>query len=197
MEAGDHYKNGASRKILMSRRIFYLIVCCTAILVYFAFACNGQNVNQDDAVAKIFGDSVARIIYSPKSVNVYTLKKAEGEPNKKVKTINGYEVVKELKNVSVSNYAVLQFLMKDTANYQLDSLAERKCYFVPYLAYEFVKGKEKATVIIAFNCECLGVLYKGELKQKPYTCARDLIRVSYALLPDDKYLKKLLSYFND
>jgi hypothetical protein len=163
--------------------------------------CKGQSANnlvgKDNAVVTIFGDSIARIIYSPKKVNVYTLKKMEGEPNKKVKTINGYEVEKELKNISVSDYAVLQFLMKDTANYQSDSLSERKCYFVPYLAYEFVKEKEKATVIIAFNCECLGVWYNGNLLQKPYTCHRDLVRLSHALLPDDKYLNKLITYFNE
>jgi hypothetical protein len=186
----------------MKNSINSVILCLALCLI--SCSCNGQNVNipasQDDAVAKIFGDSVARIIAVPSKVNVFTLKKSVAntvEPNKKAKSINGYEVDREIKNVPVAKYAVLQFLMQDSLNYQLDSLTARKCFFEPYLAFEFVKGKETATVVIAFNCECWGVFHNGKLQQQPYLCHRQLVRFAQLLLRDDKYINKLATYLNN
>jgi hypothetical protein len=146
----------------------------------------------EDAVKQQFGNSVANILASPNKVRAYIL--SMDKPTEKSQTIGGFTVSKKLGNVPVANFSVLQFLIQDANNYQADSLGVRKCYFEPYLAFEFIKGKEKAFVMLAFNCECWGVVFGDLTITKPYLCHKQLLRLSYALLPNDRYINKLLTY---
>jgi hypothetical protein len=146
----------------------------------------------DDAMLQYFGNTVATIFASPSKVRAYIL--STERPTEKSKIIGGFVVQKKLGNISAANYSILQFLMQDAANYQADSVGIRKCYFEPYLAFEFVKGKEKAIVLLAFNCECWGVVFNDKVTNKPYLCHRQLLRFAQGLLPDDRYINKLLTF---
>ena len=168
-----------------------------AILVNAYCACNGQTVKPaaGDAVALHFGDTVATVLVSPGKVKAYIL--SMEKPTKKSRTIGEFTVKKNLGNVSAANYSILQFLLQDAGNYQSDSAGVRKCYFEPYLAFEFAKGKEKVFVLLAFNCECWGVVFNDKLTTAPYMCHRQLLRFAQGLLPDDKYINKLLTFLEE
>jgi hypothetical protein len=177
----------------MMKKIFLKTVMF-AVFSNVYFACSGQTMKPlatDNAMEEFFGDKVSAIVASPSKVNAYIL--SMEKPTEKSKTIGGFLVKKKLGKVQATNYAILQFLMQDEANYQADSAGIRKCYFEPYLAFEFVKGKETTVVLFAFNCECWGVVYNDKSIEKPYLCHRQLLRFAKELLPDDKYINKLLT----
>ena len=159
--------------------------------------CNGQSkvAKQsvtNDAMAEYFGDTVASIFAAPTKVQAYIL--SMDEPTEKSQTMGGFAIKKRLGNVKEAHYSILQFLMQDESNYLSDSAEVRKCFFKPYLAFEFVKGKETVSVLIAFNCECWGVVFNNKVIEKPYICQRQLLRFVYGFLPKDEYINELLKY---
>jgi hypothetical protein len=179
------------RKIFIESIVFVLLinVSCT---------CNGQNkksIVQNDAIIQYFSDTVAAIFASPTKVRAYIL--SMDRPTEKSQIIGGYVVKKKLGNVPAKNYSILQFLMQDAVNYQADSAGVRKCYFEPYLAFEFVKGRGKVIVLLAFNCESWGIVFNNQLTSKPYLCHRQMLRFAQYLLPNDEYIEKLLTFQNE
>ncbi|MDR2564204.1 MAG: hypothetical protein LBC98_09750 [Prevotellaceae bacterium] len=180
----------------MTKKVFIKTVLF-ALLVSTYSACNGQTVKPiaKDAVALHFGDTVATVLASPSKVRAYIL--TMEKPTQKSRTVGGFTIKKNLGNVSATAYSILQFLLQDAANYAPDSVGVHKCYFEPYLAFEFAKGREKVCVLLAFNCECWGVVYNDKRIEAPYLCHRQLLRFAHGLLPDDRYINKLLTFMED
>ena len=178
----------------MMKKVFIIKAIMMFAVFINVFACNGQTKPSvtSNAMEQYFGETVANIIASPSKVRAYIL--TMNEPTEKSQTIGGFVIEKKLGNVKEANYSILQFLLQDNANYLPDSAGVRKCFFEPYLAFEFVKGKETAYVLLAFNCECWGVIYKNKSTERPHICQRQLLRFAQDLLPNDKYINKLLTF---
>ena len=171
------------------------------LIVFGQTACNaqpqkvaGKSFSPNESVSKLWGDTVCDILFAPSKVNCYTLKVQDKNDEKQKRITNDFSLDKNVGIVEKNYYPVLQFLLQDSTNYQFEPKAINKCFFEPYLAFEFVKGKEKAYVLIAFNCECWGVVYKDKLTVCPYLCHRKLLRFAHGILPGDKYINKLLTY---
>ena len=185
------------KSIMMSRFWNLLFI----FVIYSQTDCNAQapkignkSFLPDESVTKLWGDKVCNILFSPSKVNCYTLKVQDKNDEVKNRITNDFSLDKNVGTLEKNYYPVLQFLLQDSVNYQFDPKAINKCFFEPYLAFEFVKGKEKAYVLLAFNCECWGVVFNDKLTVCPYLCHRELLRFSKSILPDDKYINQLLTY---
>lgn len=182
---------------MMNRFLNLLLI----LVVYSQTACNAQSskigsksFSPDESVSKLWGDTVCNILFSPSKVNCYTLKVQDKNDEVKKRITNEFSLDKNVGTLEKNYYPILQFLLQDSINYQFEPTAINKCFFEPYLAFEFVKGKEKAYVLIAYNCECWGVVYKDKLTVSPYLCHRELLRFAKGILPDDRYINALLTY---
>ena len=174
--------------------LFVFAVCSQTACNAQSTKIGGKGFSPDESVSKLWGDTVCNILFSPSKVNCYTLKVQDKNDERKNRLTDDFSLDKNVGMLEKSYYPVLQFLLQDSLNYQFEPTAINKCFFEPYLAYEFVKGKEKAYLLIAFNCECWGVLHNDKLIVRPYQCHRELLRFAHGILPDDKYINKLLTY---
>ena len=181
-------------KMIKRKYLFLIATVCVQM------ACNGQTVkigsksiSPDESVSKFWGDTVCNILFAPSKVNCYTLKVQDKNDERQNRITNDFLLDKNVGMLEKIYYPILQFLLQDSANYQFETIAINKCFFEPYLAFEFVKGKEKAYVLVAFNCECWGVVYKDKLTVCPYLCHRELLRFAKGILPNDKYINSLLT----
>jgi hypothetical protein len=176
-------------------RIFLNIFNLSLMFVVIAqTSCSGQSIKNrvikpDNTVVSLWGNTICNIIFSPTKVNCYTLRPLE-KPDGKTKTVGNFVVDKTIGKIAKWDYSILQFILQDGLNYRNDSI-RNKCPFTPYLAFEFINKKESVTVLLSFNCEDWGVVYKGNLRQAGYDCTRQMLQFAKYILPDDEYLKSL------
>jgi hypothetical protein len=176
------------------KRIWFLSI---VFLVFSQTACHGQPskanrqmIRPDSTVVSIWGDSICDILFSPTKVNGYIVKVME-TASPKTETVGGFAVEKKLGRIEKADYAILQFLLQDSLSYRNDG-GMSKCPFHPYLAFEFIRKKEKVVLLLAFNCRGWGVVYNDKLQTTEYVCENQLLRFAVGILPDDSYLNVLL-----
>ena len=148
---------------------------------------NKAGIIPDSAVIQLWGDMACDILFAPSKVNCYTLNPT-ARPEDNSKLIGGFVVDRLIGNIAKTYYPVLQFLLADIENYQTDSTSITKCPFTPYLAFEFIKNKEKVFLFVAYNCKSWGIVHKDSSRQIEYNCQQQLIRFANGILPDDNYL---------
>ncbi len=174
------------------------IILSITLLVIISFSCTGQikrkissNVIKPDSITlNLYNDTINNIIFSPKKVICYTLNPM-ADSNKDNDTIGIFVIKDKVGKLHKSYYSILQFLMHSKSNYDLESPFIFKCPFAPYVAFEFIKGREKAIVYIAFNCKEWGIYHNNKLVKYKYDCYELLIDYLVPLLPEDKYIQTL------
>ncbi|MDR3268476.1 MAG: hypothetical protein LBT83_05365 [Tannerella sp.] len=176
------------------KRIFNVLV---VFFILGQTACNGQLnrvesriIRPDSTVLNVWGNTVCNIIFSPAKVCVYTLNPM-ATAGKETETVGGFVIDKKLGNIAKNEYVILQFLLQDSLNYRSDDGSRNKCPFAPYLAFEFTRKKEKAVLLLAFNCEAWRIVYNDTLHETEYNCGNQLVRFAQGLLPEDLYLNVL------
>jgi len=134
---------------------------------------SSQLLKPDSAVIALMGNDLVSMLYEPDSIKCYTLNPLV-RPDSMTKTIAGFAVNEYEGNVADNYISILQFLMQTEHNYRLDSL-EKERKFTPETAFSFFKGKEKADVLIAMNCEMWGFYHNQKLKTESFKCKQSLI----------------------
>ena len=108
-------------------------------------------ISPDSLITKIVGDTVADVLFSPKSVTLYLSKNRKKQNDKEVETAPGFVRDTLVAKLNPSDIAVMQFvLLSDTINYKKDK-EQIKSPYVPLYEFVFVKKKETVQVLISFS----------------------------------------------
>ncbi len=124
---------------------------------------NGRGINKisnppDSSIVKILGDTIADVIFNPKKVSAYKLKKVFDTVALKAGDCENFVKDSLLQILKPETYGALDFvLLSDTANYKLDSVKIRSQYY-PLLEFEFQKKKECVKVRISTNDYCWTII---------------------------------------
>lgn len=142
----------------MKKQTQNLLTFLTLVSVLLLNSCSSraENVTEipikpDTAIVKIVGDTVADVLFTPKSVTLYLSKNRKKLNDKEVEIAPGFVRDTLVTKLTPSNIAVLQFvLLSDTINYKKDK-EQIKSPYVPLYEFIFVKKKETVQVLISFS----------------------------------------------
>lgn len=135
--------------------IFTTVILFTVLLLN---SCSGRAENvtytpitPDTTIAKIVGDTVADVLFAPKSVTLYLSKNRKKLNDREVEIATGFVRDTLVAKLNPSDVAILQFvLLSDTLNYKKDK-DQIKSPYVPLYEFVFVKKKETVQVLISFS----------------------------------------------
>lgn len=154
---------------------------------------NNKNFIQPDSlVAQWLGDSTCKVLFAPTKVVCYQVKPTFGESMDSTALFSNDNLMK-VGRIDPSKYSILLFLIADSESYNFLP-DEPKCFFAPYLAYEFSNRKESVMVYISFNCEKWAIVRNGDVRTFKYNCQKELLRYFKYLLPNDSYINELIKY---
>ena len=143
----------------------------------------------DAEVSKFLGPINQNIIFAPDSVICYTLKPYL-KPDSTSKMLSKYVINERFGQLDNVAYKLLQLMISDSIFYKFDNM-KNKCYFDPYLAFEFFKKKESLLVLISFDCEQWGIDYKGSLKIEEFNLRSLLVKYAKSILLKDQYIQSI------
>ncbi len=131
-------------------------------------------IQPDKEVKEILGDSIADILFSPKSVIVYELQAIE-RPSDTDKTIGGIKVSKEVGKLDKSYHSIIQFLLADSCTYTGEIIVPAVPY-KPVVALEFTQKKETVCLLFSFLSGEIGFTYNGkEIMRKHISNRRNML----------------------
>ena len=158
----------------------------------------GKNsVVADSAVINLLGDEMCQVLFSPSKVTCYQMAPTFGGEGSDKDYFLKAERTK-IGKLETYHQVPLQLFLADISNYNLDTSEEPKCFFAPYLAFEFTGANKKVvTVYISFNCEKWAFEQDGKVVAYKYSCQPSLVRFCNYLLPEDKYLGALKGTFEN
>jgi hypothetical protein len=110
-----------------------------------------RQISPDSNIVKIVGDTVADVLFSPKSVSLYFSKNRKKKDGKEVEIAPGFVRDTLAAKLSPADIAVLQFvLLSDTLNYRKNK-EQIKSPYMPLYEFVFAKKKETVQVLISFS----------------------------------------------
>lgn len=180
----------------MKKTLNYLLIL---LLVAVTINCKAQKksatINNslfkpDSIVAAYYGKEALAIMYSPDKVFCYTLKNDNKKDSPSVLLDSCFIVKQKIGIVDESYYSILQFLFQNTSSHKFDNTVN-KCFFTPYIAFEFIKKKEKVLLLLSFTCENWAIYHKGKTKMEKFAVKKDLINFVMPIFPKDKYIQQL------
>ncbi|MBO4373280.1 MAG: hypothetical protein J5826_10130, partial [Bacteroidales bacterium] len=105
----------------------------------------------DSVITQILGDTVADVLFNPKSAVLYLSKNRKKKSDKEVEIVQGFVRDTLIAKLSPNDIGILQFiLLSDTQNYKLDSVKIKSPY-MPTYEIVFAKKKETVQVLISFS----------------------------------------------
>lgn len=131
-------------------------------------------IQPDKNVKEILGDSITRVVFSPRTVNVYELD-ALSSPSDNDRTIGGVKVSKEIGKLDKSYYSIMQFLLADSCTYAGEKIVPAVPN-KPVIALEFTQKKETVSVIFSFLSREITFVYNGkEIMHKHISNNRNML----------------------
>lgn len=156
-----------------------------------------NSVVADSAVINLLGEEMCQALFSPSKVTCYQMAPTFGGEGNDMEYFLKAERTK-IGKLETYHQVPLQLFLADIANYNLDTSEEPKCFFAPYLAFEFAgNNKKQVTVYVSFNCEKWAFEQDGKVVFYKYSCQPSLVRFCNYLLPEDKYLGALKGTFEN
>lgn len=108
-------------------------------------------ITPDSLITKIVGDTVADVLFSPKSVSLYLAENRKSTNEKEVEIADGFVRDSLVTKLKAEDLCILQFvLLSDTLNYKKDSV-QIKSPYMPFYEFVFVKKKENVQVLISLS----------------------------------------------
>jgi len=148
-------------------------------------------IQPDKNVKEILGDTIAKIVFSPRTVNVYELD-ALSSPSDKDKTIGGVKVLKEIGKLDKSYYPIMLFFLADSCTYAGERIVPAVPY-KPVIALEFIQKKETVSVVFSFLSREITFVYNGkEIMHKHISNNRNML-LFFNNITDNKDIQFYLS----
>lgn len=141
-------------------------------------------IKPDSIVQSSLGDSLKSILFTPQSVNVYTL--ASTKSTTKEKDIAGYTIdslVYQLKNEDVSIFQ--HSFLCDTLNYRM--LHTVRAPFSPTFAFEFIKGESNIFLLFSFLNREWRIVGKDKALKSFVFRPSSLEQIASELLPNQTF----------
>lgn len=149
-----------------------------------------KDLPHDSIVDRLWGDSISEIINNPTSIMAYRM---YPDSTKKDSLIGGYTIKHTIGTLDITYASPLMFFLNDHLNFNLSGDVV-KTPFMPTMAFEFQRQRERAFVVISFNGNQLAVIYNDkEIVRRQFLNPRYLLRLSAGLQPQDEYLKYMLN----
>ena len=102
-------------------------------------------------IVKIVGDTVADVLFSPKSVTLWLSENRKRQNEKEIEIADGFVRDSLVTKLKSENLSILQFvLLSDTLNYKRDSV-QIKSPYMPCYEFVFVKKKQTVQVLISLS----------------------------------------------
>lgn len=138
--------------------LLLLISCkCTHVTILS----QSRFIKTDSIVHHLLGDSLEDILFTPKTVSVYTL-----TPKDAPQKVAGYAVDSLLYSFKSEDLSVFQYsFLCDTLNYR--TLHTIRAPFTPALAFEFVKDNSNVYLVFSFQNREWRIL-KGDTTLKSF-----------------------------
>lgn len=181
-----------------------LLLCCNCVSCKKPFKSNSSciveknlNVQVDDTVRHLLGDSVSKIIFEADSVTVLSLSVKQPRANEcKIDTIGLDSVVSPdfhgcfIKNnygvITKSELCPMLLVLSDRENYFTDSI-RLKSPFIPNVALSFVKGNAVVDMIFSFSGGQMYVFLANEDKiYFKYSYERLILKFFQNYLKDER-----------
>lgn len=180
--------------------VFIATLACSAACSMFASNDNGKPQSKpllicpDDSVVKVMGDSIASIVFNPKTVMLYEL-----DPSAKVgdndRTIGGVKVKQEVGKVQKDYYPIVLFMLSDSLSYS-DEIIVPARPFVPRMALEFKQKKESVFILFSFGSREISAVKNGkELWHKHINDSRKYVRFFYNITKDKELEETLKNWW--
>lgn len=150
----------------------------------------GQVFQPDSSVVCLLGASTCETLYAPEAVLAYKMRPKQSESDT---LIGQYAIDRRIGELDASCYSILQFFLKDSANYVLSD-EWVKTPFSPNVGFTFINhdGNE-VHLLLAFNGNQLQVVSEDQvLLHRLFRNERYLLRFALGLLPDNRYLNTFL-----
>lgn len=152
-----------------------------------------QDLPIDSVISTLLGDTVCSVLYAPSTVHAYKMRPQQADSDM---LIAEYAIDFPIGELDASCYSILQFFLKDSANYVwTDEMV--KTLFSPNICFKFT-GKNENTVylLLAFNGNQLKIVTKEKtILYRQFRNEHTLLRLTWALLPENKYIKSLLNTY--
>ena len=134
-------------------------------------------INPDSLITKIVGDTVADVLFSPKSVTLYLSENRKKENDKEVEIADGFVRDTLVAKLKAEDVSILQFvLLSDTLNYAIDSV-QIKSPYMPFYEFVFIKKKENVQVLISLSNNYWEIKHNNETVCKyNFACKSQLER---------------------
>lgn len=184
----------------MKKHLLSILVLPTlALCMSTCFSCKSQSnlpsftykdLPKDSTLNKLWGDSISDIINNPTLIKAYRM---SPDSTGKDTLIGSYAIEHPIGTLDITYASPLIFFLNDSLNFNL-SEDLIKTPFLPTIAFEFQRYKEKIFVVISFNGNQLSLIYNNkEIVRKQFRNPRYLLRLSAGLQPQDKYLNYMLN----
>lgn len=150
-----------------------------------------QDFPFDSLITGWLGDSICEVFYEPSGVYAYKMRPTYAETDT---LIGGYAVDYLIGRLDESCYAVLQFFLKDTANYVLTDESV-KTPFSPNIGFEFIDRRHrKVSLLLGFNGNQLKIISQERtVLHKQFKNEYFLLRFTERLIPNNEFIKRELS----
>lgn len=114
----------------------------------------------DSVVKKIMGDSIANLIYSPKTVELLKLQPYE-KPKDGDYTIGGVKVANNYGTINKKYVPIIQFLLCDSASFAGDKIVPASP-FIPIMALNFKQKKDNVYLMFSFTSMEIAAVKNGK-----------------------------------
>lgn len=148
------------------------------------------NPQPDSVTVSILGEDVAVIVFGAKKATLSHLNPME-PPADGEATIGGVKVMKNLGTLNKTDLITLQFLMSDSAFYNLGAVTVTSPY-APSHALSFFKGKNRIDFLFSLQSGEMGIVENGKLiKVVRHHNARQITRF-FRLVSQNEFYDKII-----
>lgn len=155
----------------------------------------GQTFQPDSTVVRLLGANTCETLYAPAAVVAYKMRSRQSESDT---LIGQYAIDRCIGELDASCYSILQFFLKDSANYVLSD-EWTKAPFSPNMGFTFLnRDGGEVHLLLAFNGNQLQVMDGDQVVlHRLFRNERYLLRFAIGLLPDSRYLNALFKHSSD